>query len=138
MSRVRNFDKMNNRIGYASNMKMNEDTYKLRREVINFIYEAKTHVALPRIEVRITEPNKGSHSGVLGLAYLNEKAIYIPSNLIENGRLKTYFREVVAHEIVHAVTGFEHDEKCPLMSATIGSKPMTDEQLWSYFKGYFK
>jgi hypothetical protein len=138
MSRVRQFDKINKKDGYAPNKRMNNEVYALRREVINFIYEAKKHVNLPRIDVRITEPNKGSHSNVLGLAYLNENVIYIPSNLIENGRLKTYFREVVAHEIVHAVTGFTHDESCPLMCASVKSKPMTDKQLWEAFKKYFK
>lgn len=136
--KVRTFNKRNKQLGYAKNLKMNDEVYKLRRAVIDFIYEAKTHVQLPRIEVRITEPHKGSHSNVLGLAYLSQNVIYIPSNLIENGRLKTYFREVVAHEIVHAVTGFAHDSKCPLMSPSIGRKPMTDEELWKHFTKYFK
>lgn len=136
--RVRHFDNQNKVKGYAPNKKMNDDTYKLRRAVIDFIYEAKRHVELPRIEVRITEPNKGSHSNVLGLAYLNANVIYIPTNLIKNGRLKNYFREVVAHEIVHAVTGFRHDEKCPLMSPSIGQKPMSESEMWKHFVKYFR
>jgi len=137
MNKVRTLDNVNKAKGYAPNKKMNADTYKLRREVINFIYEAKNKVQLPRIEVRITEPNKGRHQGTLGLAYLNQNVIYIPSNLIENGRLKKYFKEVVAHEIVHAVTGFRHDENCPLMKSCTENKPLTETELWMYFCKYF-
>lgn len=138
MNKVRQYNKVNEKQGYAKNLKMSDEVYKLRRAVIDFIYEAKKVVELPRIDVRITEPNKGSHSNVLGLAYLNANVIYIPSNLIENGRLKPYFREVVAHEIVHAVTGFAHDNSCPLMSPSIGAKPMTEAEMWKHFKKYFK
>ena len=84
------------------------------------------------------EPDSGSHSHVIGFAYLNENIVYIPTNLIENGRLKKFFREVVAHEIIHAVTGFGHDEKCPLMSSAIASKPLSDKDLWKHFTKYFK
>jgi hypothetical protein len=136
--RVRHFDKQNKAHGYAPNKKMNDDTYALRRKVIEVIYEAKKRVELPRIDVRITEPNKGSHSGILGLAYLGLNMVYIPSHLIEKGRLKPFFKEVVLHEIVHAVTGFEHDAKCPLMAPSIGCKPMSEAEMWKAFEKYFQ
>ena len=137
MSKIRKYDNRNKKLGYAKNLKMNDDTYTLRRLVMDVIYEAKKVVDLPRIDVRITEAHKGSHSNILGLAYLNANVIYIPSNLIENGQLKSYFKEVVLHEILHAVLGVEHDEKCPLMSASIGRKPMTDKAMYKAFSKYF-
>jgi hypothetical protein len=138
MSRVRKFDKRNEQYGFAKNRKMNDDTYVLRRKVIDLIYEAKKRVSLPRIEVRITENHSGSHSNVLGLAYLNQNVIYIPNRLVEKGRFTNHFREVVLHEIVHAVTGFRHDPKCPLMSPSVAQKPMTEAKMWETFEKYFK
>lgn len=135
---IRKYDNANKKHGYAKNRKMNDDTYALRRLVMDVIYEAKKVVDLPRIDVRITEAHSGSHSNVLGLAYLNANVIYIPSNLIENGKLKPFFKEVVLHEIVHAVVGFGHDDKCPLMSPSIANKPMTDEAMYKAFSKYFK
>ena len=39
------------------NFKMNDSVYKLRRQVINLIYEVKSQIKnLPRIDVRIGEP----------------------------------------------------------------------------------
>ena len=46
-------------------------------------------------------------------------------------------RNVVFHEIVHAVTGFGHDEKCPLMQSkqkTILNK----KECMMYLKSYIK
>ena len=107
-------------------------------KVIDLIYEAKKHVTLPRIEVRITENHKGSHSNILGLAYLGHNVIYIPTKLVDGSRWTSHFREVVLHEIVHAVTAFEHDEKCPLMASCVGQKPMTEAKMWKTFEKYFK
>ena len=138
MSRVRRYDKVNKSEGYAKNLKMNDDTYVLRRKVIDLIYEAKKRVNLPRIDVRITENHTGSHSNILGLAYLGENVIYIPTRLVDKGIFTNHFREVVLHEIVHAVTSFGHDEKCPLMSPCIDHKPMTEAKMWKAFEKYFK
>jgi hypothetical protein len=47
----------------GANLKMSNEVFTLRREVMNHIYEAKNllrnkGIALPRIEIRITD-NKG-------------------------------------------------------------------------------
>ena len=97
------------------NHKMNNNTYSLRRKVIDLIYEVKNSGCdLPRIEVRIGEARK---STILGVAMLKDCKIWITEEAIDMGA--DALRNVVYHEIVHAVTGFGHDEKCPLMCATL-------------------
>ena len=137
--RVRHFDKQNKVHGYAKNKRMNDDTYALRRKVIEVIYEAKNMLRkegkeMPRIDVRITDVDHKA----LGWAYIGLNMVYMPEQMFTNPRLKTYFKEVVLHEIVHAVTGFRHDDKCPLMSPSIGQKPMSEAEMWKHFLKYFK
>ena len=112
---------------------MNDITYKKRRKVIDLIYEAKKEIKdLPRIEVRIGEARK---KNVLGVAMLKDCKIWITDDAINMG--DDALRNVVFHEIVHAVTGFGHDEKCPLMQSkqkTILNK----KECMMYLKSYIK
>ena len=95
---------------------MNKNTYALRRKVIDLIYEVKNSgVALPRIDVRIGQART---STILGVAMLKDCKIWITDDAINMG--EDALRNVVFHEIVHAVTGFGHDEKCPLMCSALG------------------
>jgi hypothetical protein len=104
------------KIKKIKNFKMNDNTYSLKRKVINLIYEVKNSgVNLPRIEVRIGEPRK---QNLLGCALLKDNKIWITDDAIKMG--EDALRNVVFHEIVHAVTGFGHDEKCPLMCSALG------------------
>lgn len=98
----------------TKNLDMNDKVYKLRRAVMDFIYEAKEVVDLPRITVRITE----DHETMLGCARLKENILWITKRAIDSYDL----RSVVYHEIAHAVYGAGHDVNCPLM------KPSTDKQ----------
>jgi hypothetical protein len=47
-------------------------------------------------------------------------------------------RNVVFHEIVHAVTGFGHDEKCPLMKSTLDGYLLNKKECMMYLKSYIK
>ena len=110
-----NEDKMKTK--KIENFKMNKKVYKLRRQVIDLIYEAKNFgIELPRIEVRIGKPKKG-HEHVLGVGRMTKRIIWITDNAIN--RSTEYLRHVVFHEIGHAVFGLEHNEKCPLMASEI-------------------
>jgi len=114
---------------------MNEDTYKLRREVIDLIYEAKeTDPDLPRINVRITEDN----SRTLGRARVggSEKIIWIPKSTIQ-GKSHDFVRSVVFHEICHTAYGTRHDESCPLMKSIYEPSDSFDrETIRNRFKHY--
>src|SRR5210317_1246501 len=104
------------KIKQIKNLKMNDETYSFRRKVINLVYEVKNSgVNLPRIEVKIGEQRKAN---VLGVALLNDNKIWITKDAIKMGQ--DALRNVVFHEIVHAVTGFGHDENCPLMCSKLG------------------
>ena len=94
---------------------MNDEVYKLRRQVIELIYEAKRGgVNLPRIAVRIGE-QKAKHKNVLGIATMNGNQMWITKDAIDLGL--DVLRNVVFHEIGHAVFNLEHNNKCPLMQS---------------------
>ena len=99
------------------NFEMNSDVYKLRRQVIELIYEAKRGgVNLPRISVRIGE-QKLKNKNVLGVATMNGNQMWITKDAIDLGI--DALRNVVFHEIAHAVFNVQHDESCPLMQSSL-------------------
>ena len=119
------------KIKKIKNFEMNKETYSLRRKVINLIYEVKNSgVSLPRIEVRIGEPRK---QNLLGCAALKDNKIWITDDAIKMG--EDALRNVVFHEIVHAVTGFGHDENCPLMCSELGT-PLNKKDCLDKLKQY--
>ena len=116
-----------------NNLKMNDQVYKLRRSVIEIIYDAKNNgIELPRIEVRVGTAVQGSEH-VLGVARMNKNQIWITEKAIN--RNTDYLRHVVFHEICHAVYGLDHDEKCPLMSSEL-DQPVNRKQALSILKKY--
>ena len=90
---------------------MNDNTYKLRRKVMDCIYDAKKVVDLPRINVIITDHE---NEKVLGTARMRDNIIWIPAKTLDYK--DNIIRHVVFHEICHAVFGTNHDDNCPLMS----------------------
>jgi hypothetical protein len=118
-----------------SNKKMNDEVYVLRRRVINFIYKIKEYVEIPRIEVRITD----NHHSVLGRATLKGNVLWITERIASHASSYA-FNVIVAHEILHAVFGVEHDDTCPVMKAIHDSddKRLTDEDIIKIFISYAK
>jgi len=104
------------------NKGMDNITYQERSKVMGYVYEAKNLLGskFERVDIRITERPK---HGILGSALLNDHIIWIPETVISS----LFLREIVFHELVHALFGFMHDEKCPLMSSNIGKEPLTYE-----------
>jgi hypothetical protein len=103
--------------GLLENKKMSPEVYKLRRQVIELVYEAKRLVpTLPRIEVRVTD---NSNSGVAGCARMNDCVIWMTEKF-------TASKQVVFHEILHAAYGIKHVEGCLLMDAVM--QKITDKQ----------
>ncbi len=89
---------------------------------------------LPRIEVRIVD--RGCVTWC-GYAYLKSNCIFIKEHTCNYK--PDALRHVVLHEIVHAVTGFRHDEACPLMKAKHDPRhPQSKESAYKNFKKYFK
>ena len=113
---------------------MNDEVYKLRTKVINLIREAKEEITnLPRIEVRIGEAR---NHNVLGVAKLSKKQIWITKRAVDMSQ--DALRNIVFHEIVHAVTGFGHDDRCPLMKPTLDGYLLNKKQCMEYLKKYLE
>ena len=115
--------------------RMNDDTYALRRKVINIIYEAKNKgFKLPRIEVRVV--NTQVRNEACGYAYLGKNIVHINEKWInENTDCLTH---IVLHEIVHAVTSFAHDNNCYLMQPSLPSRQPDLVKSWNRFAHYIK
>ena len=122
------------KVAQIKNFKMNDEVYKLRRQVINLIYEVKKEfLSFPRIEVRIGEAR---NHNVLGVAKLSKKQIWITKRAVDMSQ--DALRNIVYHEIVHAVTGFGHDDKCPLMKPSLDGYLLNKKQCMKYLKKYIK
>lgn len=92
----------------AKNLKMDDDVYKLRREVMKYIYEARELAELPRINIRITDDMEGTEpdTKILGLAGMGDTVIiWIPKYTLKKGY---DLRTIVFHEILHTVYGIDH------------------------------
>jgi hypothetical protein len=113
--------------------KMDNDTYALRRRVMNVLYDIKNKgIKIPRIEVRIVSDNP---SGVCGYAYLNSNVVHIVEKWAKIN--EDELTHLVLHEVVHAVTGFAHDDECYLMHPKFVRTPDLNKS-WEAFKGYIK
>ncbi len=109
-----------------TNKKMSPEVYRLRREVIALIHEAKKLADLPRITVRVAD----NHRKILGVAAMNQNIIWITEESVAS-------RAVVFHEILHAVYGQQHVEGCPLMAPAI-SKDLDQKTCNRLFVKYAK
>lgn len=101
----------------ATNRKMNDETYAMRRKVMDIIYSMRKQVALPRIEVRISDMHDAT---VVGLGRMGAHVIWISTKSIDS----PYLREIVLHEILHAVIVQEHVKDCPLMGEALNTRPL--------------
>lgn len=111
------------------NKRMNNQVYQLKRNVINIIYDLKRYVNLPRITVRVTD----NQDNLLGRARMNDNIIWIPENTFNS----KYLYQVVLHEILHAVYGIEHNEKCELMSEYV-TENLCEQKALFIFLSYCK
>ena len=118
------------------NKKMNPETYALKTQVVNLIREAKRGGArLPWIRVIIGDQTS-NHKDVLGCAVIKGDKMWITEEAINLGT--DTLRNIVFHEIVHAVTGFGHDDRCPLMKPTLDGYLLNKTECMKYLKGYIK
>ena len=126
-------DKMKNKI--IKNKKMSPETYKLKRAVLDIIYKAKRMTQLPWIQVKVGDATAGNDA-TLGLAKLRANKLWITEKAINYGSEK--LTHVVLHEVLHAVYGKEHDESCPLMSACLPAKPLSQDECYKHFLKHIK
>lgn len=122
------------RCGLLQNKTMDSDCYKLRRMVIDELYQFKTIVKLPRIEVRICET---SHNGILGVARLGTRQIWVPENCLKRSR--AILRHVICHELGHAILKLGHDDNCIIMKPTVSDRDCaTNYQIETFLLSHFE
>ena len=121
----------------GKNLKMSDEVYKLRKEVMSYVYEAKNllrkhGINMPRVNVRITD-NSGESKRALamGAGY----CIWISLKSVNTWN--AHLRDVVFHELLHALKGTQHDEECPLMRSCVNIKPLTQKECQKHFLKYW-
>jgi len=124
----------------GKNLKMNDEVYAMRREVMNYIYDAKNLLRanghqLPRIEVRITD-NTGKRGHAAGMGRMGCNIVWISTMCLR--KWKGHVRQVTFHEILHAVLATQHDDDCPLMKPFFDMKPLSDADVDKHFLKYFQ
>ena len=115
------------------NFKMTDEVYKLRKKVINVLYDLKNNgFNIPRIDVRI-----GQHKNcqVLGVARLNNNIIWITEKAIDKKEIEFY--HTVLHELLHTIYGCEHDNKCHIMTPYQPKIVFSKNKLLKIFKNYY-
>ena len=123
----------NKKLKDFTNYKMDSEVYKLRRKVINLIYELKNEgFNLPRVDVRVGESKK---CNVLGLAVLKDNIIWITKTAINRSEKSLY--HTVLHELIHTIFGCEHNEKCHLMKACEPKEILSKDKLLEIFRKYY-
>ena len=116
---------------HYSNKQMNPNTYKMRRDVMAYIYEAKKlDPSMPRVDVRITE----DHREALATARMSDKIIWVSERAVKSGKFD--LRTIVFHELLHAVYGVKHDSLCPLMKPI--HTPLTRALVHKNFKKHLE
>ena len=121
---------------WGKNMDMSPEVFAMRRKVMEYLYEAKAllranGIEMPRVEVRIAKSTKFA-----GLGRLGGNIIWIEPSTLKYSELK--IRHIVFHEIVHAVTGFMHDDDCPLMHPKFPHKIESMKEMNEAFLKYFQ
>lgn len=113
---------------FARERDMNPETYKLRRQVMDYIYRAKNllrkqfNYELPRQKIRIIDVDpavflayegKYIENAFVGCATMGGNDIYIPASSLD-GRFDV--QGIVYHELLHSAFCMEHNPKSILMS----------------------
>ena len=114
---------------------MSPETYELKQIVLGIIYKAKTMTNLPWIQVKVGDATPGNEA-TLGLAKLRANQLWITEKAINYGPQK--LTHIVLHEVLHAVYGKDHDESCPLMSACLPAKPLSEADCYRHFVKHIK
>ena len=115
------------------NLKMDKDVYKLKREVMTFIYEIKSLLSndFPRVTVRVIENGKKSDNSLAWARY-NENIIWVKPVAINQADYD--LRTIVYHEVLHTVFEVKHYKNCPLMKPI--HTPLTKEECQRIFMEY--
>jgi predicted SprT family Zn-dependent metalloprotease len=113
---------------------MNDETFALRRKVMNVLYEIKKRgFNLPRIEVRILD-----HTEACAYAYLGKNICHFNRKYMIP-KYESLFVQIVLHEVIHATFGVGEVIGCRLMHCTkFWQNRPTEAEAWELFEKYYK
>ena len=115
------------------NHKMNNEVYKNKQKVLDFVYELKNEgLKLPYVRVKIGEDKQ---CNVLAKAKMKKCEIWVTQKAIDNG--SNELRSVVYHELLHAIYGCEHVKGCLIMDAVQPDVVATKVKAIEIFKKYY-
>ena len=115
------------------NHKMNNEVYKNKQKVLDFVYELKNQgLKLPYVRVKIGDDKK---CNVLAKAKMKKCEIWVTQKAIDNGRNE--LRIVVYHELLHAIYGCEHVKGCLIMDSVQSEVVATKVKAIEIFKKYY-
>ncbi len=103
----------------GTNKKMSPEVYKLRRIVMNYIYEAKKLLNgnMDRVEIRIVDLSpENIRQGTLGYAFMGDHIVWISEHILTDKKFKPFLKEIVFHELLHANYNIGHNKINMLMS----------------------
>ena len=123
---------LKNTTAFNAKMKtMNDETYALRRKVIDCLYEIKNRgYKMPRVEVRIVTETKGATA----YAYTGQNIIHVDEKWINQDiMIRTL------HEVGHAVFGLGRIDGCLMMDCGDWTRyKVNPEKIWDIFDKYYK
>ena len=121
-----------NKTAYGGKMlKMDDNTYALRRKVMDVLYEIKRRgYSIPRIEVRIVDSN----TNACAYAYLGQNIAHFNKKYIGFKN----FTQIVLHEVVHATFGIGEVIGCKLMHCSeFWNNNVSESEAWELFEKYY-
>jgi len=130
---------------YAKSLASSDRTFAMRKEVTNYVYEArdlvKNHfgVTPPRVTYRIVDwtPNEViKMDNAIGCATaMGSRVILIPASLFGEKAMTgiIYLRHIVFHELLHAIYCVHHDNSSPLMQPSLPKKKLSDEEMDKWY-----
>ena len=126
---------------YAKSLPSGDRTHAMRKEVTNYVYEARDlvrknfGVTPPKVTYRIVDwtPNEViAMDNAVGCATgLGSRVILIPASTF--GKYKQYLREIIFHELLHAIYCVPHDDNSPLMRPRLEKVPLSDTEMNEWY-----
>ena len=128
---------LKNKVTYNGKLlKMDDNIYSLRRQVLSVIYEAKQKgYVLPRVEVRIISPD----SEVCAYAYMGKNIVHVNLSYFSKRYNKGLFTQIILHELVHAIFNIGEVPNCKLMHCSKFWENKVDlNTAWTLFEKYYR
>ena len=122
---------LKNKTAFSGSMlKMNGDTYAMRRKVMDFIYNVKRKgYDIQRQEIRVVKGCRGAFA----YAYIGCNVMHFDIACFNVD--KDFFEVIILHELCHSALGIARIEGCPLMDCY--NITASSSTAWKLFDMYY-